>query len=64
MQFAVDGANFGSAVSLSGGKATVQDSALAAGTHTITATYSGDTNFAGSTSPGFTQTVNAAPCPR
>ena len=46
VQFAVDGTNFGSPASLSGGKATIQDSALTAGTHVITATYSGDTSFA------------------
>ena len=48
VQFAVDGTNFGSPQGLSGGKATIQDSALAVGTHAITATYSGDTEFAGS----------------
>ena len=48
VQFAVDGTNFGSPQGLSGGKATIQDSALAVGTHTITATYGGDTSFAGS----------------
>ena len=32
--------------------------AAAGGSHTIVATYSGDTNFNGSTSPDFTQTVN------
>ena len=48
VQFAVDGTNFGSPVSLSNGQATIQDSALAVGTHTITATYGGDTSFAGS----------------
>jgi parallel beta-helix repeat protein len=32
---------------------------LAVGTHTITATYSGDPNFVGSTSGAFSQTVNA-----
>ena len=48
VQFAVDGTSFGSPVSLSDGQATIQDSALAVGTHTITATYSGDTDFAGS----------------
>jgi hypothetical protein len=31
------------------------------GTHSITATYSGDTNFAGSTSTAVSQVVNAAP---
>ena len=37
-------------VSLSGGSATIADAALSDGTHTITASYSGDTNF--STSSG------------
>ena len=47
VQFKVDGANFGSPISLSGGKATIQTSTLIVGTHTINATYGGDTNFAG-----------------
>ena len=61
VQFKVDGANFGSPASLSGGKATIQDSALAVGTHTIAATYVGDTSFAissGTLSSG--QVVNQA----
>ena len=61
MQFAVDGSNYGAAVSLSGGSATIADAALSGGTHTITASYSGDTNF--STSSGTLsggQTVNPA----
>src|SRR5208337_3075040 len=51
VQFAIDGTNYGSPVSLSGGSATISDSALAAsGTaHTVTAAYSGDTGFASST---------------
>ena len=43
--FAVDGSNDARAVSLSGGSATLADTALSNGTHTITASYSGDTNF-------------------
>jgi hypothetical protein len=39
------------------GQATFTTSTLAAGSHTITAAYGGDTNFAGSTSAGLTQTV-------
>jgi RHS repeat-associated protein len=35
-------------------------SSLTVGNHTITATYAGDVNFAGSTSPGFTETLNLA----
>ena len=50
VQFAVDGSNFGAALSLSGGRATIADATLSGGTHTITASYSGDTNF--STSSG------------
>jgi VCBS repeat-containing protein len=50
VQFAVDGTNFGVPAILNGGIATIQDSALGVGTHSITATYSGDSNF--STSSG------------
>jgi hypothetical protein len=39
-------------------QATFTTSALSGGNHTITATYGGDVNFAGSTSPAITQTVN------
>ena len=51
VQFAIDGTNYGSPVSLSGGSATISDSALAAsGTaYSVTAAYSGDTDFASST---------------
>jgi hypothetical protein len=57
VQFIIDGANFGSPVTLSGGVASVNDSVLSASTHTITATYSGDTTHAGSTSSPLTQNV-------
>src|SRR5581483_7773083 len=43
---------------LSGNTATFTTSALAVGSHTITAVYAGDTNFTGSTSASLTQTVN------
>ncbi len=39
--------------------ATFSTTGLAPGSHTITAIYSGDSNFAGSTSGNFTQTVKA-----
>jgi photosystem II stability/assembly factor-like uncharacterized protein len=43
---------------LSGGVATFSISTLAVGLHSITAVYSGDSNFTTSTSPTLTQTVN------
>ena len=50
VQFKIDGANFGSAVLVSKGIATsAAISTLSVGTHTVTAIYSGDTNFATST---------------
>jgi hypothetical protein len=42
------------------GKASVGTSTLAVGAHSITATYNGDANFAPSTSPSVSQTVNKA----
>ena len=53
-----DGATTLGTGTLSGGVATFATSTLAIGAHTITAVYGGDTNFAGSTSSGVTQTVN------
>jgi hypothetical protein len=47
-------------IALSGGQATYSTSALSAGSHAISAIYSGDANFAGSTSTVLTQVVNAA----
>ena len=45
---------------LVGSQATFSTSALAVGTHSITAQYGGDTGFAGSTSAAITQIVNQA----
>jgi hypothetical protein len=45
-------------VTMSSGKATYATSSLAVGTHSITATYTGDGNFNGSTSPVLSQKVN------
>jgi hypothetical protein len=45
-------------VALSGGVATLTTAALTAGTHSITASYGGNTNFLGSTSSSLTQTVS------
>jgi hypothetical protein len=50
----------GSPVTLTSGAALFSTSSLAAGAHTITAVYSGDSSYATSTSPTLTQTVNAA----
>jgi hypothetical protein len=48
VQFAVDGTNYGAPQNLNGGIASIPDSALTVGPHTITATYSGDTSYNGS----------------
>ncbi len=58
VQFQIDGQNVGSAVSLSAsGTATYSTTALAAGSHTVTAVYAGAANFLPSTAPNFTQVV-------
>jgi hypothetical protein len=59
VQFQIDGTNAGAPVSLSGGKASFSTSTLGAGTHTITALYSGDGFFLGS-SISLTQSVQYA----
>ena len=60
VQFQIDGTNFGSAVPLVGGSATSSAiTTLSVATHSITAIYSGDANFATSTGT-LTQTVNPA----
>jgi hypothetical protein len=63
VQFAIDGSQAGGPVNVSGsgGVATASFStaSLAAGTHSVTASYSGDATFLGS-SGSFTQTVNQA----
>ena len=60
VQFQVDGAAFGSPVTLSNGTAVINDAALATGSHTITAVYQPDSStFAASTSTGFNETITA-----
>ena len=49
--------NIGNSNLNSGGVATLTTSTLAVGTHSMTATYNGDTNFASSTSPVLYQVV-------
>ena len=56
-----DGATqIGTPVTIAAGAAAVSSATLAQGTHSITAQYSGDANFAASTSPAVSQVVNAA----
>ncbi len=53
-----DGSNLLGTTSLNSGAASFTTSSLAAGTHSLTAVYTGDTATAGSTSSALTQTVN------
>jgi hypothetical protein len=46
---------------VTGGIATFATTSLAAGTHTLTATFGGDLNYAGSSSPSVSQVVKAIP---
>jgi hypothetical protein len=59
LQFQIDGTNVPNPVTLNSGSATYTTNTLAAGSHTITAVYSGDSTFQGS-SDSLTQTVNAS----
>ncbi len=52
-----DGTTLLGAVTLSGGAAVFTTSSLAAGTHTITAVYAGDANFASVTSSPVTEVI-------
>jgi len=52
--------NLGSATLSSSAVATLTTSTLAIGTHSITATYNGDSNFGSSTSPVLSQVVQGA----
>jgi len=56
----MDGATVLGSATLSGGVASFTTSALVANSHSITALYSGDTNYNGSTSPVSFQTVTKA----
>ncbi|HWE93172.1 MAG TPA: Ig-like domain repeat protein, partial [Tepidisphaeraceae bacterium] len=61
VQFTIDGANLGSPVTLVNGSASSTSlTTLSVSGHNVAAIYSGDTNFAGSTSPTLVQTVNQA----
>jgi autotransporter-associated beta strand protein len=48
----------GTPVTLTNGQATFMTATLSSATHPITAVYSGDSNFAASTSPALTQSVS------
>ncbi len=62
VQFEIDGAAFGSPVPLVNGSATSGTiQSLGAGTHAITAIYSGATGFQASTAANLAQLVNLAP---
>jgi hypothetical protein len=54
----MDGSTTLSTVNLAGGKAGYTTSALAKGSHNISAVYNGTGNIAGSTSPLLVQVVN------
>jgi hypothetical protein len=56
----MDGPTALSTITLTSGKATYATTALAVGQHDVTALYSGDANFAGSTSNEVTVTINSA----
>jgi beta-glucanase (GH16 family) len=58
VQFKDGTTNLGTTVAVSNGSATFSTSSLTVGAHSITAVYSGDGNFAGSTGSLPTQTVN------
>jgi hypothetical protein len=61
VQFRVDGADLGSPVAVSGGQATKSTTALAVGSHSVAAVFSGDAGFNGSTGTlAAAQVVNKA----
>ena len=60
VQFQVDGVNSGAPVAVSAGAAADGFAQLSAGTHSIAAVYSGDTNYLPATSLSFSETVNQA----
>jgi len=59
--FSVDGASAGSSNLDGTGTATFTDSRLAVGTHSVIATYAGDTDDAGSASTALSQVITAIP---
>ncbi len=59
VQFKVDGTNHGSAVTLSCGTASTSVTGLTTASHTLSATYSGDSNYAAAGPVSVTLTVKA-----
>jgi Bacterial Ig-like domain (group 3)/Calx-beta domain len=59
VSFEIDGTSIGS-VAIANGSAALVTSALAAGSHSVVAKYSGDSNFTSSASGGLSQTVTRA----
>src|SRR5439155_9507998 len=57
VQFRVDGSDFGNPAPLTSGTASVDISGLSAGSHAITAIYSGDDSFSASTADALDQVV-------
>src|SRR5205085_1387523 len=58
IQFLIDGANYGSPVSLINGSASTGPiTSLAIGSHTVTASYSGSASYTASTSAALTQAI-------
>ncbi|HEV2202617.1 MAG TPA: Ig-like domain repeat protein [Bryobacteraceae bacterium] len=58
VQFYIDGSAAGSPVALSGGTASLSTAGLSGGSHSVTASYSGTSTYASSTSSTLTQNVN------
>ncbi len=58
--FTIDGVNISPAVTLTNGSASYAIATLAIGSHTVQATYSGDSSFAGSQPNQLNQQVNQA----
>lgn len=61
VQFFIDGSAVGTGPLSAGGVATFKATSLAVGTHTITATYSGDDNFGGSTGSSTQIVIDTTP---
>jgi hypothetical protein len=61
--FFSDGTTPLGSAAVSGGKATLTTTFITAAAHSLTASYTGDANYEGSTSAAYTQTVNSSTTP-